>query len=148
MCHTLSGRPRSGEPLPREREQVRGLELDLEPATARAHEDRVVGERRFVEHRRERPALAEGTDSPGYVPGGPLGELRLCEHRALSERLEVEVCVDGHERHEQPAVDIDDERLEDPPRLDAELLRRLEPIRGGRAIVRIFVDAKGDPGPL
>ena len=117
----------------------------------------------------KRSRMADPRDverSTGYVLGGvsPLGQRRrlpttvdesaldvsrVRHPRALAAQgAQVELGLDGHHRHLERAVEVDDERLEDPGRVDAEPLGRLEPVRLRLRVVLVGMHRMGDSGPL
>ena len=66
----------------------------------------------------------------------------------LPERPQVELRLDRDDGDGQRPVDVRDERLEDPGRVEPELLDRLRPERPGARIVRVVVHAERDARPF
>ena len=132
---------------PRELDQIRGGELQLEPTTTCADVDRLVVERRRVHDGRQCPPLTEWADAARDVAGRPLrAALALRHSRPLAESAQVELRLDGHDGDGQRAVDVRDERLEHACGIQAELLDRLEPVGLGTRVVPVLVHAEGDAG--
>ena len=136
------GGHRSGD-----RHQVRRRELEVEAAPSTRDQDRVVLERRGVEHRAVPSLLPDRRDAAGDVAGGALGGRDLRHHRLAAaegarQRLEVELSRDRDDPDDERAVQGRQQRLEDPGGVDVERLGRLEPVP--------FVTGVGRPpqGPI
>src|SRR5690606_17026981 len=79
-------------------------------------------------------------DAADHVAGQSLRRPRLGHACALGtqrggDRLEVELPVDRHDPDRAPAgpaLEVDEQRLEDPPRLDPQRLGGPHPVRRGR----------------
>ncbi len=103
--------------------------------------------------RRTRWCRASGRsgDPAGDVPGRPFGGDQVGHRRPAAadrsgERLEVQLTRHGHDADGQRAVDARHQRLEDPPRVDAQGLGGLEPVGLGARIVDVLVQRVGDAG--
>ena len=143
----------SGDRRRRRPDQVRGRQLDLQPAPPGAAEYGAEPHGRRVHHHRQPLALAYRGDAAGHVPGGPLGRRHL-GHRGLlaaargGERLEVELALDrNHPGHQRP-VHLGDQRLEHAVRRDAERLAGFGAVGLVPRVVGVLVQRERDPGPL
>jgi hypothetical protein len=110
-------RPAAGEP-----HQIRRREFHLQPALAGADHDGRELQRRRVDDRGQRLALAERADPAPHVARGPLGVRGVGHHRLAAadrsrERFEVERAAHRHDRDGQHAVHPRHQRLEDLPRV-------------------------------
>ena len=108
-----------------------------------------MGERGVVDGRREGLPLPDRRDTAEHVPRRALHPPGVGERTALSpEPLQVELRRRRHDCDRQGSVEVDDERLEDPARLDPEAFGRLETVGLDPLHMLVLVDGEGDSGPL
>ena len=99
---------------------------------------------RRIDHGRRRRPLTQGRDAAHDVAGQALGCRGLEHASALGtagrrERLEIQGAADRHDGDDGAPVDVRQQGLEDPARIDAQFLGGLEAEVGDGGIVVVGV---------